>query len=116
VSHVSLALSVILLGALSGYTINDPTENEFAPSIINDTAYSAIIAYCNGTSSCGMHLWTENLRPGERTSDSINAGRGNLSVFVVQEGGRRFCIRLARYTKAIHLSTATLAGCHAPYS
>jgi hypothetical protein len=46
------------------------------------------------------------------TSDSINAGRGSLSVFVVTQGGVRRCIRLAHYTKTIRLSEATRAACH----
>lgn len=105
------ALAVILAGC----TINDSTENEFAPQIVNDTPSVVTIAYCGGTSSCTPYAWTETVRPGERTSNSINAGRGSLSVFVVMAKGRRGCIRLARYAKAIRLSRASLAACHPPY-
>jgi hypothetical protein len=73
------------------------------------------MVYCSDISSCGSAAWTERLRPGQETSDSINAGRGSLSVFVVREDGTRRCIRLARYTKTIRLSEATSAACHPPY-
>ena len=110
-----VAVSVVLVGVLSGCAINDPTENEFAPDFINDTAHTATVAYCNGASSCRKHWWTMSLRPGERTSSNINAGRGNLSVFLVEQSGRHVCIRLARYVKTVRLSTGTSAACHAPY-
>jgi hypothetical protein len=106
----------VLTSVLAGCTINDPTENEFAPQIINSTRSTASIVYCNGSSSCGAGWWTERLRPGQTTSASINAGRGNLSVFAVTEDEVRRCIRLARYTKTVRLSQATRAACHPPYS
>ena len=105
-----------LAGVLAGCSINDPTENEFAPQIVNNTPSTATMVYCSGSSTCGSAAWTETLRPGQTTSDSINAGRGNLAVFVVTQHGVRMCIRLARYTKTIQLSEATRAACHAPYS
>ena len=96
--------------------MSDPTENEFAPKIINNTPSTATMVYCNGSSSCGSAAWwTETLRPGQTTSDSINAGRGSLSVFVVREDGARRCVRLAHYTKTIRLSEASRAACHPPY-
>lgn len=108
--------AVALAAALTGCGASDPTENEFAPKIINDTQAMASIAYCKGTSSCAAHWWDETLPPGQSTSDSINAGRGQLSVFVVNERGHRGCIRLASYTTSLRLSAATRAACHAPYS
>lgn len=117
VKRVGLGFRVLALASvLAGCTINDPTENEFAPQIINNTRSTASIVYCSGSSSCGAAAWTESLRPGQTTSDSINAGRGSLSVFVVTEDGVRRCIRLAHYTKTIRLSEPTRAACHTPYS
>lgn len=111
-----LVLSVLALtGLLAGCSFNDPTENEFAPRIINDTRAVATIGYCNGSSSCRPYAWRERLEPGRRTSDSINAGRGNLSVFVVTENGVARCIRLARFTNILRLSSATTKACHPPY-
>jgi hypothetical protein len=104
-----------LAGALAGCAISDPTENEFAPKIVNDTQARATVAYCNGASSCTEHWWNEMLRPGQTTSDSVNAGGGSLSVFAVSERGQRRCIRLTNYTTSLRLSAATRAACHAPY-
>jgi len=116
VKRICLGVSALVLaGSLAGCAINDPTETEFAPNIVNDTGALATIAYCNGGSSCKDYAWKETVRPGQTTSDSINAGRGNLSVFVVREERGRRCIRLARYTKTIRLSGATRAACHPPY-
>jgi hypothetical protein len=116
VKYACLAFGAVALAVLlAGCTINDPTENEFAPQIINDTLAVATIAYCDRSSSCKSYAWTETLRSGKRVSDSINAGRGNLSVFVVSEEGTHRCIRLARYTKTIRLSQATRTACHPPY-
>jgi len=105
----------MLAVVLAGCSLNDPTETEFAPKIINDSGATATIAYCNGGDSCKAHWWTETLAHGERTQDSINAGHGNLSVFLVTEHGQRRCIRLAHYTKAVRLSGATRAACHLPH-
>lgn len=113
--RVYLAFAFALVCVLSGCSISDPTENEFAPSFINDTASTATIAYCKGSSSCAESWWMETLRPDERTANSINAGRGNLSVFLIRDHGRRLCIRIARYVKTIRLSSATADACHAPY-
>jgi hypothetical protein len=110
-----LVLTVAAL-VLGGCSINDPTETEFAPNIVNDTQSAATMVYCSGTSTCGKPWRTESIRPGQSTSDSINAGHGNLSVFVVRANGISRCIRLAHYTKAIRRSAATAAACHSPYS
>jgi type V secretory pathway adhesin AidA len=115
--RLSLGLLVVALaGAPAGCALSDPTENTFAPQIINDTALTAIIAYCNGAHSCKPTMWEETLRPRKKTGDNISAGGGNLSVFVLSERGNRRCIRLARYTKTIRLSRATPTACHPPYS
>jgi hypothetical protein len=117
VTKFVVGLAVLALAiSVTGCSINDSTETEFAPQIINNTRWSATMLYCGGTSSCGKPWWTERLRPGQSTSDSINAGHGNLSVFLVMTKGTRGCIRLAHYTKAIHLSDATPAACHRPYA
>jgi hypothetical protein len=116
VKRVGLLFSVVVLaGVLAGCTINDPTENEFAPQIINDTRSTATVDYCNGSSSCGSATWTDTIRPGRKSSDSINAGRGNLAVFAVREDGTSRCIRITRYTKTVRLSAATRTACHPPY-
>ena len=103
-------------GAIAGCAVSDPTENTFAPQIINDTQAMATVAYCNGSHSCEPNLWTERLRPGKTTAHNISAGGGNLSVFVVSERAARRCIRLAHYAKTICLSAATRTACHPPYS
>jgi hypothetical protein len=116
VTRLCLGLGLLALtGVLAGCSVNDPTETEFAPKIINDSGSTATIAYCNGGNSCKAHWWIETLAPGRRAEDSINAGHGNLSVFLVTDRGQRRCIRLAHYTKAIRLSEATRTACHPPY-
>jgi hypothetical protein len=104
-----------LTSVLAGCTINDPTENTFAPRIVNDTRSTATIVYCNGISSCKPYFWTETLHAGASTSDNISAGPGDLSVFAVTANDGRCCIRLARQVKSLRLSTATAAACHRPY-
>jgi hypothetical protein len=116
VKGVGLGVSVLALASvLAGCTINDSTENEFAPQIINNTRSTATIVYCSGTSSCGSPGWTETLRPGRATASNVNAGRGSLAVFSVTQDGTRRCIRLGRYAKTIRLSDASRAACHPPY-
>jgi hypothetical protein len=116
VKRVCLALvGVAAAGVLAGCAISDPTENTFAPQIVNDTKSPATVVYCDGSSSCKPNAWKETLRSGKRTSENISAGRGALSVFVVTDGGNTRCIRLSRYTKAIRLSEANPTACHPPY-
>ena len=117
VKRVVLGLCFLTTAGLlaAGWLIGDPTENEFAPDIVNNNPSTATMVYCTGISSCGSAAWTERLRPGQATSDNLNAGRGSLSVFVVREGGTRRCIRLSRYAKTIRLAEATRAACHPPY-
>jgi len=117
VKRVCLALGALAAAAgLGGCAASDPTENTFAPQLVNDTRSTATVVYCNGSSSCEPDAWKETIRPGKRTSDNISAGRGNLSVFAVTDGGQTRCIRLSHYTKAIRLSEARPTACHSPYS
>jgi len=103
------------VGVLAGCAVGDPTENTFAPQIVNDTKSTATVVYCDGSSSCKPNAWKETLRPGKETSDNISAGRGDLSVFVVTGGGNTRCLRLSHYAKAIRLSEAKPTACYPPY-